>query len=353
MFETYASPHRDLRENPMSKDTARTVLQSMIAAKAAAWARLGYLDRAERILLPLVASPQASSDDLILMARIHTQQNRRDDAKRMLHQVLKLDPLHGEAQRMIVKLDSVPNRKRTQSLMGFAMGGTFILAAAIFTYFFWLSILNGSDRSQAMQTSTQLSTNTVQKEEIPSIPNEDPPLIVSFLEDNRPQDQPTVDIPTPTNTPIPIPPEPLSPDFSSSVTGTNSNPTGLTEKVITALRSNDLFDRYSLSVNQQAGIIQIAGEVPSLPIRFQLETLVRSVPGVQWVDIGNLTIAKTYTVSPGDSLWTIAQKQYGDPSYWKIIAKANGITSNTSIRTGQKVALPTLDESTKRVPSIQ
>lgn len=49
---------------------------------------------------------------------------------------------------------------------------------------------------------------------------------------------------------------------------------------------------------------------------------------------------KTVTVKQGDTLWAIAQREYGDGSQWPVIAKANGITNERSLQTGQVLKIP-------------
>jgi nucleoid-associated protein YgaU len=49
----------------------------------------------------------------------------------------------------------------------------------------------------------------------------------------------------------------------------------------------------------------------------------------------NKTVASTYTVKAGDSLWAIAKRLYGDGAKYKTIASKNGIKSPYIIRAGQ------------------
>lgn len=49
--------------------------------------------------------------------------------------------------------------------------------------------------------------------------------------------------------------------------------------------------------------------------------------------------ATKYTVRKGDSLWAIAQKHYGDPQKWKLVADYNRLQS-TTIYPGEKLLLP-------------
>lgn len=47
-----------------------------------------------------------------------------------------------------------------------------------------------------------------------------------------------------------------------------------------------------------------------------------------------------YTVQPGDTLWNIAEHQYGDGSQYHRIAEANGIVDPSLIHPGQELIIP-------------
>lgn len=49
------------------------------------------------------------------------------------------------------------------------------------------------------------------------------------------------------------------------------------------------------------------------------------------------------TVREGDSLQSIANETYGDPTKWRALAEANGIDDPTALRRGTALALPRLD----------
>ena len=51
-----------------------------------------------------------------------------------------------------------------------------------------------------------------------------------------------------------------------------------------------------------------------------------------------------YTVQPGDSLWSIAQRFYGDPRRLRWLAEINGIADPGRIRVGQTLRLPPAGE---------
>ncbi len=49
---------------------------------------------------------------------------------------------------------------------------------------------------------------------------------------------------------------------------------------------------------------------------------------------------RTYTVQPGDSLWIIAQKMYGNGAKYPLIANANNITPTTRLKNGMVLKIP-------------
>ncbi len=51
---------------------------------------------------------------------------------------------------------------------------------------------------------------------------------------------------------------------------------------------------------------------------------------------------KFRTVSQGDTLWSIAEEEYGQPEQWRAIADANGIVNPRLLRTGDSLAVPGL-----------
>jgi nucleoid-associated protein YgaU len=51
---------------------------------------------------------------------------------------------------------------------------------------------------------------------------------------------------------------------------------------------------------------------------------------------------KAWTVTEGDTLWSIASEEYGDPERWRIIATANGIVNARALEPGRELTLPPL-----------
>lgn len=50
--------------------------------------------------------------------------------------------------------------------------------------------------------------------------------------------------------------------------------------------------------------------------------------------------AQTYTVEPGDTLWAIAERFYGDGNRYQEIATASGIDNPDAINPGQVLTIP-------------
>ncbi|NLG68688.1 MAG: LysM peptidoglycan-binding domain-containing protein [Firmicutes bacterium] len=50
-----------------------------------------------------------------------------------------------------------------------------------------------------------------------------------------------------------------------------------------------------------------------------------------------------YRVQRGDTLWLIAQRFYGDPTAYTLIAQANGLSDPHRLVAGQELLLPPLD----------
>jgi hypothetical protein len=52
---------------------------------------------------------------------------------------------------------------------------------------------------------------------------------------------------------------------------------------------------------------------------------------------------KRSIIRQGDSLWLIADREYGDPGLWRVIAEANNIDQPAKLETGKEIIVPSLE----------
>lgn len=61
---------------------------------------------------------------------------------------------------------------------------------------------------------------------------------------------------------------------------------------------------------------------------------------VKELDLHSPDVTKRWTVKQGDTLWSIAVNEFGNPADWKIIADANGIDNPRTIKPGTDLVIP-------------
>jgi nucleoid-associated protein YgaU len=59
---------------------------------------------------------------------------------------------------------------------------------------------------------------------------------------------------------------------------------------------------------------------------------------------GALTASRVHSVVVGDSLASLAWREYGDPTVWRVIAKANDIDDPMRLKPGRELLLPAAEE---------
>lgn len=61
---------------------------------------------------------------------------------------------------------------------------------------------------------------------------------------------------------------------------------------------------------------------------------------VQEISFQSSDLTKRWVVTQGDSLWSIAAREYGDPAEWRLIADANGLGNPRILFPGQELMIP-------------
>jgi len=82
------------------------------------------------------------------------------------------------------------------------------------------------------------------------------------------------------------------------------------------------------------------------PVRATLDCTFAESPTVAAARAGELhsaDVVKSRVLRRGDTLHSIAAREYGDPALWKEIARANGITNPLRVSPGTVLTIPRLD----------
>lgn len=61
---------------------------------------------------------------------------------------------------------------------------------------------------------------------------------------------------------------------------------------------------------------------------------------VKELDLRSSDLTKSWVVKEGDSLWSIAAREYGDPADWRLIAEANRIDNPRLLEAGRELVIP-------------
>ncbi len=83
-----------------------------------------------------------------------------------------------------------------------------------------------------------------------------------------------------------------------------------------------------------------------MPVRARVDLTFKSVfdltTGKRSYPLESPDRTKIRTVLQGESLWSIAAEEYGQPEHWRIIAKENGILNPLQVAPGRMLRLPPL-----------
>ncbi|KUN41101.1 LysM peptidoglycan-binding domain-containing protein [Streptomyces galbus] len=103
------------------------------------------------------------------------------------------------------------------------------------------------------------------------------------------------------------------------------------------------FTAYVSSVDAAYSLFGTTG----VPIRATCQVRLHEIPSRtrgQNPTSGALTARRVHRVVAGDTLQSLAWREYGDANVWRAIAEANGIDDPSRLRTGTQVVLPAAEE---------
>lgn len=103
------------------------------------------------------------------------------------------------------------------------------------------------------------------------------------------------------------------------------------------------FTAYVGSVDASYTLFGTSGVPIRATCRLQLHEIPGKTPG-QNPTSGALTAQSVHRVVAGDSLQSLAWREYGDASAWRAIAEANGIDDPTRLTAGTELVLPAAEE---------
>ena len=87
------------------------------------------------------------------------------------------------------------------------------------------------------------------------------------------------------------------------------------------------------------------------PVRATADISLKEVPhdlGPQNPTSGSIRARRTHLVTEGDTLHSIAAKEYGNPNLWRGVAEFNGIDDPLRLSIGSRVLLPSQEEAAER-----
>ena len=128
---------------------------------------------------------------------------------------------------------------------------------------------------------------------------------------------PTI-VPSATNTPTVT-----TPTFVPSPTVLN-----YVQAVQHAIKARPELAEYNIIVKQEGEVVQLSGLVPTIYIRYQVESVARGVQGITLLDIEDLRLMHSYVIQLSDTPWSVAEKFYGNGRLYLALLRANNLKSN-------------------------
>lgn len=269
---------------------AASWLESLLVSRAAALARQGRLSEAADLLLPLVHPQATGTAALDLLAKIKAQQNQLEEARRLWEQALEQDPNNAHFINAIQRCQTGKTSGK-EWLQGKGNGSRLFAGIVLALILVALAVNNVQTHKQFHALYNELA------------------VIKGYAE-------------------------------SVNASGTAEEDDAELLARVSAVLQDNVFADGQIVISEKRGTVLVRGTVPDLNFRYKLEQAIRSIPGVDIVDVSELTLSDIYEVKPGDSLYLISKFIYGTPQRWQEIAEKNGLSAPYMLYSGQILKIP-------------
>jgi hypothetical protein len=297
------------------------------------------LDRAIFLLLTVIELDPAHVEAINTLGKLYVNRGQLDPARKVWEKGSSTLPEEESFKEFLQQLSEreklvqeekakKPEEKKSFTWL-WVVGGLFIGALL---FFITQIIFNYSNtpKIEAFATETQNAFMIIFQEKLLS---DIRPVIVERIITATPAPQ----TPIPTITPFP-PTNTLIP--TNEPTQTPLPTIDLLTIVKASIEADERLSRFPLLFTQQGTTILVIGEVPDLLSRYLVESTIRGIPGVDFVDLKDLTLGSTYIVKRGDTPSHVASILFGDWTMWKKIMEYNKIPPPYYLHVGQELLIP-------------
>lgn len=245
-------------------------------------------------------------------AGVLEQVGRPDLAALRVESALRLAPRRADLQERLAALRLKPVRRRDHRRVCAAIAALTIFVAGASIGTWALSI--GSSRIGLIPSVSPTSALPVGTHTPGSSPSDAP----------GPTEVPASPTPAPTTAP-------------------SSTPRPPSVAVRAALDADPALAGLHLSVEDVGSVVRIAGLAPDAATARAIRVTAVTAAAGSEIDTNGITTPPPPTfqfVQPGDTLWTIAARAYGDPTRWRDIAKSNPDIDPRRLVVGTRLLIP-------------
>ena len=300
--------------------------------------RLAKEGQTEKAIANLVQANELAPNDpaiLVVLGKLYAQQGRYENAKSSWTKALELCPSMVEAEAGMRRLEDMAQeatavkanhekekfagfqRERQLHQRRYLMTLVGVFAAGFIALYLLQLVWPRSPTNQttfqggAPVTSFPTVTNTATPTATPTVT-----LTATVVP------SPTI---TPTVAPPTFVPSPTVPNYALAVQ--------------LAIKARPELADYNITVKQEGGVVHLIGLVPTLYIRYQVESIARGVQGIALLDIGELRLMHSYIIQPGDTPWSVTERFYGNGRLFPALLQANNLEIN-AWHPGLELVLP-------------